>query len=135
MDGLCGQERLWGGKQSQQISDKADTHKAWGRDLGHNIEKKGLLAKDLGDNREPLMVSQQPNGRSKFGFELVKDSAGGPVEDRGGEKAWGPLQLPRGQTSTDSTPTVQAWPMPCCCFNRTKCGINLKNIFTSSKHL
>lgn len=59
MDGLYGQERLWGGKQSQQISDKADTHKAWGRDLEHNIEEKGLLVKDLGDNGEPLMVSQQ----------------------------------------------------------------------------
>lgn len=67
--------------------------------MGHNAEKKGSLAKDLEDNREPLDGFSTTYGRSKLRFELEKDSAGGPVGEGGGEKAWGPLQLPRGQTS------------------------------------
>lgn len=69
----------------------------------------GSLAKDLGGNGVAGL---------KLGFELEDASAGGVLQDGGGEEAWGPCGCPgdrQEQTQPPQSERGQRQP----CFNRT----------------
>lgn len=76
---------------------------------GRGARGPGSLAKDLGGNGVAGL---------KLGFELEDASAGGALQDGGGEKAWGPCGCPgdrQEQTQTHQSEQGQRQ----CCFNRT----------------
>lgn len=76
---------------------------------GRGARGPGSLAEDLGGNGVAGL---------KLGFELEDASAGGALQDGGGEKAWGPCGCP-GDRREQTQPHQSERGQRQRCFNRT----------------